>query len=42
MTYWMDQARCVEVDPELFFPELDSIWRVAQAKKDLCKMSRES
>jgi WhiB family redox-sensing transcriptional regulator len=29
----MDDARCVEVDPELFFPELDSLWRVAQAKK---------
>lgn len=29
----MDDARCVEVDPELFFPELDSIWRVAAAKK---------
>jgi WhiB family redox-sensing transcriptional regulator len=32
-THWMDDARCVEVDPELFFPELDSLWRVAQAKK---------
>lgn len=37
MTYWMDMARCVEVDPELFFPELDSIWRVAQAKKICAK-----
>lgn len=29
----MDDARCVEVDPELFFPELDSLWRIAAAKK---------
>lgn len=29
----MDRARCVETDPELFFPELDSLWKVAQAKK---------
>jgi WhiB family redox-sensing transcriptional regulator len=29
----MSDARCAEVDPELFFPELDSLWRVAQAKK---------
>ena len=31
-THWMDDARCVETDPELWFPELDSLWRVAQAK----------
>jgi len=29
----MDSARCVEVDPELFFPELDSVWRAHAAKK---------
>jgi WhiB family redox-sensing transcriptional regulator len=31
----MDHARCVEVDPELFFPEVDSVWR-AQAAKNIC------
>ena len=29
----MDDAACVEVDPELFFPELDSLWRVAASKR---------
>jgi WhiB family redox-sensing transcriptional regulator len=29
----MSEARCTETDPELWFPELDSLWRVAQAKK---------
>jgi WhiB family redox-sensing transcriptional regulator len=29
----MDVASCVETDPELFFPELDSLWKIAQAKK---------
>ena len=28
----MSEARCTETDPELWFPELDSLWRVAQAK----------
>jgi WhiB family redox-sensing transcriptional regulator len=34
----MDDAACTQVDPELFFPELDSLWRVAQAKK-ICETS---
>jgi WhiB family redox-sensing transcriptional regulator len=29
----MDEAACATTDPELWFPELDSLWRVAQAKK---------
>jgi len=29
----MDQASCVEEDPEMFFPELDSLWRVAASKR---------
>jgi WhiB family redox-sensing transcriptional regulator len=29
----MDDAACATTDPELWFPELDSLWRVAQAKK---------
>ena len=29
----MDYAACATTDPELWFPELDSLWRVAQAKK---------
>jgi WhiB family redox-sensing transcriptional regulator len=28
----MDEAACATTDPELWFPELDSLWRVAQAK----------
>jgi WhiB family redox-sensing transcriptional regulator len=28
----MDEAMCATTDPELWFPELDSLWRVAQAK----------
>jgi len=31
--HWMDFAKCTEVDPELFFPELDSVWRAHAAKK---------
>lgn len=39
----MDDAACTQVDPELFFPELDSLWRVAQAKKicDTCEVKME-
>jgi WhiB family redox-sensing transcriptional regulator len=39
----MDDAACVEVDPELFFPELDSLWRVAQAKRICggCRVSED-
>ena len=33
MTWWMDRASCAQVDPEIFFPELDSLWKVAEAKK---------
>lgn len=33
MTWWMDSAACAETDPDLFFPELDSIWKVPEAKK---------
>ena len=29
----MSEAACAQTDPELWFPELDSLWRVAQAKK---------
>jgi WhiB family redox-sensing transcriptional regulator len=29
----MDDALCTETDPELFFPELDSLWRTQAAKK---------
>ena len=41
--YWMDNARCVEVDPELFFPELDSVWRARAAKKicDTCPVKQQ-
>jgi WhiB family redox-sensing transcriptional regulator len=28
----MSDAACATTDPELWFPELDSLWRVAQAK----------
>ena len=39
----MDDARCVETDPELFFPELDSVWRVKAAKRicDKCLVKQE-
>lgn len=33
MTGWMDEAACSETDPDLFFPELDSLWKVSVAKK---------
>jgi WhiB family redox-sensing transcriptional regulator len=29
----MDDAACATTDPELWFPELDSLWRVTQAKR---------
>jgi WhiB family redox-sensing transcriptional regulator len=32
----MDDAACATTDPELWFPELDSLWRVAQAK-NICE-----
>ena len=39
----MSEARCTETDPELWFPELDSLWRVAQAKKicEKCPVKKE-
>lgn len=43
MTGWMDDAACAETDPDLFFPELDSLWKVAVAKKicDGCPVKME-
>jgi WhiB family redox-sensing transcriptional regulator len=32
----MSDAACAETDPELWFPELDSLWRVRQAK-NICE-----
>jgi WhiB family redox-sensing transcriptional regulator len=29
----MDRALCAEVDPDLFFPSLESLWKVAASKK---------
>jgi WhiB family redox-sensing transcriptional regulator len=29
----MSEASCAQTDPELFFPETDSYWKAAQAKK---------
>jgi WhiB family redox-sensing transcriptional regulator len=39
----MDGAACATTDPELWFPELDSLWRVAQAKKicEKCPVKQE-
>lgn len=33
MTAWMERAACAETDPDLFFPELDSMWRLDAARK---------
>jgi WhiB family redox-sensing transcriptional regulator len=39
----MSEACCATTDPELWFPELDSLWRVAQAKKicEKCPVKKE-
>ena len=39
----MDEAACATTDPELWFPELDSLWRVAHAKKicEKCPVKKE-
>jgi WhiB family redox-sensing transcriptional regulator len=39
----MSDAACATTDPELWFPELDSLWRVAQAKKicEKCPVKQE-
>jgi WhiB family redox-sensing transcriptional regulator len=39
----MGDAACATTDPELWFPELDSLWRVAQAKKicEKCPVKKE-
>jgi WhiB family redox-sensing transcriptional regulator len=39
----MSDARCVETDPELFFPDKATLWRVEAAKKICakCDVSRE-
>jgi WhiB family redox-sensing transcriptional regulator len=42
-THWMSDAACAETDPELWFPELDSLWRVRQAKNicDKCPVKQQ-
>jgi WhiB family redox-sensing transcriptional regulator len=35
---WQSGARCVEVDPEIFFPERGGSSRAARAVCDLCKV----
>lgn len=39
----MDEASCASTDPDLFFPELDSMWRLQAAKKvcEQCPVIRE-
>jgi WhiB family redox-sensing transcriptional regulator len=39
----MDEAGCVDTDPELWFPELDSLWKISQAKSicDRCPVKSE-
>lgn len=33
MNHFMDRALCAEVDPDLFFPSLETLWKVQAAKK---------
>ena len=42
-THWMGDARCTDTDPELWFPELDSLWRVREAKNicEKCSVKKE-
>ena len=42
-THWMDDARCTDTDPELWFPELDSVWRARAAKRicEKCPVKKE-
>jgi WhiB family redox-sensing transcriptional regulator len=35
---WQSWARCVEVDPEIFFPERGGSSRAARAVCDLCEV----
>ena len=39
----MSGAACAETDPELWFPELDSLWRVREAKNicEKCPVKKE-
>jgi WhiB family redox-sensing transcriptional regulator len=42
-THWMSEAACATTDPELWFPELDSLWRVREAKNicEKCPVKKE-
>jgi len=39
----MSDAACATTDPELWFPELDSLWRVREAKNicEKCPVKKE-
>ena len=42
-THWMSDGTCATTDPELWFPELDSLWRVREAKNicEKCPVKKE-
>jgi hypothetical protein len=33
---WMDDAACTQVDPELFFPTEEDLWRPTRDAKKIC------